>query len=167
MAIHAPLLVRTRAALAALLAICAAAASFALLALARAQPPADGAALGAPYEPGVVVVGFRAGAPGATRRGLLQHAGMARIADSGDGFSTIALRPGVSVQAAVAALRAQPSVAWAVPDYLAHAAQLPQPFYPNDPGNSGQPGGWAALQWNFAGAFGVGAPQAWANVATD
>ena len=58
-------------------------------------------------------------------------------------------------------------MAWAVPDYIAHAAQLPPPYYPDDPGNSGQPGGWEALQWNFAGAFGVGAPQAWANVAAD
>jgi len=56
-------------------------------------------------------------------------------------------------------------VAWAVPDYIAHAAQVPPPYIPNDPGNTGKPGGWQQLQWNFAGPFGVNAPQAWANVA--
>ena len=124
--------------------------------------------MSAPYEPGVVVVAFRSGASAATQRGALAHAGLARVAEGGDGFSTIALHRGMSVPAAVAALRSQRSVAWAVPDYVAHAAQeLPAPYYPNDPGSSGQPGGWQALQWNFAGAFGVGAPQAWANVAAD
>jgi serine protease len=39
------------------------------------------------------------------------------------------------------------------------------PFTPDDPGRSGSPAGWSRLQWNFAGAFGVGAPQAWGNVA--
>ena len=30
-----------------------------------------------------------------------------------------------------------------------------------------RPGDWQQLQWNFAGPFGVNAPQAWANVAAD
>ncbi len=34
------------------------------------------------------------------------------------------------------------------------------PFLPNDPGR-GAPGGWQALQWNFAGPAGVNAPDAW------
>jgi serine protease len=37
-------------------------------------------------------------------------------------------------------------------------------FIPNDPGIARQPGGWAALQWNFAGANGVNAPAAWDNL---
>jgi serine protease len=35
---------------------------------------------------------------------------------------------------------------------------------PNDPGRGSAPGGWERVQWNFAGPFGVGAPDAWANV---
>ena len=37
-----------------------------------------------------------------------------------------------------------------------------EPFFPNDRGDAGS-GGWEAVQWNFAGPYGVGAPQAWAN----
>jgi serine protease len=43
---------------------------------------------------------------------------------------------------------------------VAHAAQA---FVPNDPGGGSQPGGWEQLQWNFAGPFGVDAPDAWGN----
>ena len=38
-------------------------------------------------------------------------------------------------------------------------------FVPDDSGSGRVPGGWAALQWNFTGPFGVGAPAAWAHVA--
>jgi serine protease len=48
-------------------------------------------------------------------------------------------------------------VVHAVPNYVARAAT----FTPNDPGRSGA--GWAALQWNFTGAFGIGVQPAWDN----
>ena len=35
-------------------------------------------------------------------------------------------------------------------------------FAPNDPGKAG-PGGWAALQWNFTGPFGINIGAAWDN----
>jgi serine protease len=35
---------------------------------------------------------------------------------------------------------------------------------PNDPGTSGQPGGWQADQWNFLPGTGVDAPRAWDNL---
>jgi serine protease len=35
---------------------------------------------------------------------------------------------------------------------------------PNDPGMSGQPGGWQADQWNFLPGTGVDAPRAWDNL---
>jgi serine protease len=38
------------------------------------------------------------------------------------------------------------------------------PFFPDDPGSTGRPGGWAEEQWNFAGPYGVGAPGAWGNL---
>ena len=34
-------------------------------------------------------------------------------------------------------------------------------FLPNDPGRGQTPGGWAEVQWNFAGPAGVDAPGAW------
>jgi len=37
--------------------------------------------------------------------------------------------------------------------------------FPNDRGAGPAPGDWSQLQWNFAGPFGVNAPQAWANLA--
>lgn len=54
---------------------------------------------------------------------------------------------------------------WHRRDYIAHAAATA--FVPDDPGKAGVPGGWRALQWNFAGPFGVGAPEAWGNLIAD
>lgn len=69
------------------------------------------------------------------------------------------------VRATVARLRRRPGVAFAAPDPIAHAATLAPGAFPDDPGIAGFPGGLAALQWNFFGPDGVGAQQAWANVA--
>jgi serine protease len=56
-----------------------------------------------------------------------------------------------------------------VPDYIAHIAGegAPAELIPNDEGAARKIWGWEKLQWNFVGEFGVGAPQAWANVAAD
>jgi serine protease len=51
---------------------------------------------------------------------------------------------GVGLSAAQQALDANPSVAYAVPNYVAHASGIP-----NDPGLAGTPGGWERMQWNF------------------
>jgi serine protease len=98
--------------------------------------PAAGAA---GYVPGEVIV-----------RSGPQSAPVARVVE---------LREGRTVREAIARLRERPGVLSATPNYLARAS-----FVPNDPGRTGQPGGWAALQWNFAGPFGVNAPAAWDNV---
>ncbi|HEY5044403.1 MAG TPA: S8 family serine peptidase [Solirubrobacteraceae bacterium] len=74
------------------------------------------------------------------------------------------LADGVSVWTALRRLRRRHDVVWAVPDYRAHATGA---FVPNDPGLGGAPTDWEQLQWNFVGAFGVNAPEAWANVAAD
>jgi serine protease len=59
------------------------------------------------------------------------------------------LPPGVGVAEAADALRGNPRVAYAVPNYIATASAL----VPNDPGtvppHPGEKGGWTALQWNF------------------
>jgi serine protease len=69
-----------------------------------------------------------------------------------------------SVKRALARLRREPGVEWAVPNYVAHIAGG---FTPDDEGTGGAPGDWQQLQWNFVGPFGVNAPEAWANVAAD
>src|SRR4051794_35739900 len=58
-------------------------------------------------------------------------------------------------------MRDRQGVGWAVPNYLAHAAQG---FIPNDPGMGG---GWQAMQWNFLPDTGVNAPGAWENLIRD
>jgi serine protease len=75
------------------------------------------------------------------------------------------LPAGASMDGTLAKLRSQRNVAWAVPDYVAHATTI---SIPNDPGVTGStPGGWQQTQWNFNGTFGIDAPQAWANVIAD
>jgi serine protease len=96
----------------------------------------------------------------------------------------VALPSGVGVRRAVAALRGQPGVAYAAPNYIARASRrqpLLEPGVANDPGPlskpPGPPGGWVALQWNFlpwegtgtaslpVSAGGIDAIGAWRNLA--
>jgi serine protease len=111
------------------------------------------------YDPRRIVVKYAsASAPSA-------HTSRASASEPADGPTTRLLRlpAGVNLDAALAKLRSQKNVVWAVPDYVAHATAS----IPNDPGNTHTPGGWEQLQWNFSGLFGIDAPQAWANVAAD
>ena len=127
-----------------------------------AGAPAAVAASSAPYAPNEVIVGYGpAHAPGGARAarftGSREQPPSART-------RLLRLAPGVSVASALRRLRAQRGVAWAVPDYRAHVAGG---LIPNDEGANHHAGGWQELQWNFSGEFGVGAPEAWANVAAD
>jgi serine protease len=70
---------------------------------------------------------------------------------------------GESVAHAIARLRRKPDVQSAAPNAIAHASG----YIPPDPGRNGQPGGWQAVQWNFAGPYGVNAPDAWSNLMRD
>jgi serine protease len=86
---------------------------------------------------------------------------------SEDGSTTrsLAVPAGAALSATLAKVRAEKDVVWAVPDYVAHATVV---SIPNDPGATGNtPGGWQQTQWNFNGAFGIEAPEAWANVIAD
>ena len=78
------------------------------------------------YVPGEVVVGYKNGA-----------------------VATHGTEPGQSVPEAASELRRHPKVAYAVPNYVAHASQ----FTPNDP--------LLRRQWNFTGKYGIGMPDAW------
>jgi serine protease len=95
---------------------------------------------------------------------------MARTAGAGEPVvlashtRLLRLAPGVSVGSALRRLRARKDVVWAVPDYRAHVAGG---LIPNDRGDGNVAGDWQKLQWNFAGPFGVNAPQAWSNLAAD
>jgi serine protease len=69
------------------------------------------------------------------------------------------LPPGIGVRAAATALRRNPAVAYAAPNYLATISKAKQqadeklPEVPNDPGTlvglPGVPGGWVTKQWGF------------------
>jgi serine protease len=113
-----------------------------------------GALFGAPaasarssYEPSEIVVGY-APAPGPVAAEAVTR--------------LVRVPTGMSLDATLARVRRQKGVAWAVPDYVAHATGT---MIPNDPGESQSAGGWQALQWNFDSQFGIRAPQAWANAA--
>ncbi len=116
------------------------------------------------YAPAQILVKYATATPPRAR------AATARAAGAGDPQVTaphtrlLKLAPGVGVDAALRRLRGRRDVAWAVPDYRAHAAGG---LVPNDRGTGTAAGDWQQLQWNFAGPFGVNAPQAWANVAAD
>jgi serine protease len=141
-------------AVALILSVAALVAGYATPSRALADAPAN-------YVPGEIVVGY-ARATSATHA----VAASARASSSGVGAYTrlVRLPRGESVTAAIARLRRQRGVAWAVPNYVAHVSGG---LIPNDVGETSEPGGWQQLQWNFVGPFGVGAPEAWANVAAD
>jgi serine protease len=144
-----------------LAACCGAITSFCVPATAMAGSP--GAAPGA-YAPDEIVVRYAS-----TTRPPVRGA-VARSAPGGKAVTTAAhttlvhLAAGVSVIAALHRLHGRRDVIWAVPDYLAHVSDA---AIPNDPGTGKAPGDWRQLQWNFAGPFGVNAPEAWANLAAD
>ena len=113
------------------------------------------------YAPGTVVVGY---APSAAAPAAQQAVAASVGASVGGAPETrtrvLHVKPG-QVRATIAKLRRTPGVAYAAPDPIAHASDVP---LPDDPGIKGFPGGLAALQWNFYGPFGVNALQAWSNV---
>ncbi len=124
-----------------------------------ARPPAA-----ASYIPGEVIVGYSsAGGARASLSSTREVNGDATSAPT-SGEQMVRLPPGTGVWSAIARLRHQPGVAFAVPDYVAHIAGV---FIPNDRGRDGRRAGWEAVQWNFLAAAGVNAPEAWANLIAD
>ncbi len=114
-------------------------------------PP--GASGAADYVPGEVVVGYvpreasQVSADIATVAHGTRSAEPSTVAGQQDPTSKVIKLPGgITVKAEIARLRHQPGVAYAVPNYIAHAAGS---FIPNDPGRSHTPGGWQQMQWNF------------------
>jgi serine protease len=95
--------------------------AFAAMLAAAAAAPAAIAAASADYVPGELLVRF-----------------------DGGGERVLELPRGVAVGEATQALRSNPAVAYANPNYLAHASSVP-----NDPGVGAVPGDWRRTQWNF------------------
>jgi serine protease len=120
--------------------------SAAALALTLLVAPA--AAEGASYVPGQVIVKYRAGTAAGADSQLQKLAGTSTQRFLPGGSAQVAIADGESVRETVAELRKNPDVAYAVPNYKAHAAALP-----NDPG--------LRKQWNFVGPFGLGMEEAW------
>jgi serine protease len=133
----------------------------------------------AAYVPREVIVGYRAGAvetPALARFGVRSSTPAPT-----PGTRVLHLRSGETVSAAIARLRRQKGVAYAVPNYIAHEAggsphggsteaaqaQLAGEFYPDDGGRSDRAQGWELMQWNMLSDSGVNAPQAWANLLGD
>jgi serine protease len=118
----------------------------AVLALTLLAAPA--AAEAVDYVPGQVIVKYRAGTPESERAQLESLAGTDTRRELAGGSEQVAIEDGESVRATLAELRDDPNVAYAVPNYKAHASALP-----NDPG--------LRRQWNFLGPFGIGMEEAW------
>jgi serine protease len=120
----------------------------------------------ADYVPGQVIVGYRTASAPAEVADLSRRMGI-RLASPGAPTSSekiLRLPKGLGVAAAIARLRLLPGVAYAVPDYIAHAAGS---WVPDDPGRAHVARGWERLQWNFLPKAGVDAPGAWANLIAD
>jgi serine protease len=151
--------------------------------------PSARAVTEAPYAPGKVVVGYAPSDTPSASAAIAHAAGAVDPVTVESHTRVLTLGAHASVARALARLRHTRGVAWAVPDYIAHAAVMPrshpaasaaelvgpvatraaapgEPF-PNDPGLAKTPGGWSKLQWNFVGPFGVEAPGAWGNLIAD
>ncbi len=113
-------------------------------ALARAEQPGT-----APYVPGEVIVRYADGTGKATQATIESEAGTEPVSALPDGSKELEVQDDESVGETLSELRADPRVAYAVPNYIAHASA-----FPNDPG--------FPLQWNFSGPFGINMPEAWA-----
>jgi serine protease len=118
-----------------------------------------GPARAADYLPHEVIVGYK---PVGSAAEMSLRARGIHVAAGATRSSVLRLSAGESVPAAIARLRRRPDVAYAEPDFIAHAAGG---FYPDDRGRSNQ--GWEKLQWNMLPAAGVDAPAAWSNLLGD
>jgi serine protease len=119
------------------------------------------AARGADFVPGRVIVGLRPATTLAVRD-VSRLMGVRATPGASPRERILKLKRGASVWKAIARLRREPGVAYAVPDYIAHIAG--GEWFPNDPGKAGTPGGWTKLQWNLLPTEGIDAPGAWANL---
>ena len=117
-------------------------AALALLLLVPAAARADD------YVPDEVIVRYDEGTGGGVAARVAAEAGAEAVQTLPGGSEQLAIDDGDSVRETIAELREDPNVAYAVPNWRAHAAGVP-----DDPG--------FRLQWNFFGANGINVPEAW------
>ncbi len=128
---------------------------------ARASDSAGVANQGPTYVPGEIVVGYAPGPAAGVARDVMQRSGLRTTTTSPPDAQIVRVPKGETVSEALARVRGQRGIAYAVPDYIAHSDGR---YIPNDPGRAHTAGGWRATQWNFLQAAGVDAPQAWSNL---
>ncbi|HXW58495.1 MAG TPA: S8 family serine peptidase [Solirubrobacteraceae bacterium] len=126
--------------------------------------PAARVTRGGAYAPDEILVKFATGTSPQARMASERSMGDIDPVAIASHTRLLHLAAGVSMEAALGRLRHQRDVDWAVPNYVAH---ITGQLIPNDEGDGHAPGDWQLLQWNFAGQFGVHAPEAWANLAED
>jgi len=107
------------------------------------------AAASAPYVPGEVIVRYEDGTSSALEKDVQAASGTESGGAVPGGSQTLRIEDGDSVGETVSQLRADPTVAYAVPNYVARASG----YFPNDPG--------FRMQWNLSGLTGVNMPDAW------
>jgi serine protease len=117
--------------------------------LALAMLALPGGAAAADYVPGQVIVKYRDGTTATAESHAQRQAGTDTRRPLPGGSTQLRIKNGDSVKQTLEKLRANPEVAYAVPNYRAHASAL----FPNDPG--------FRLQWNFSGPFSINMPDAW------
>jgi serine protease len=108
----------------------------------------------ADVAPGKVIVRFKRDATRHERARVQSLTGTRFGTVLPGGSRTLRIADHQSVATTLRELRAHDKVAYAVPDYKVHASAF-------DPNDTGRGTGWQPLQWNFAGTWGVNAPQAW------
>jgi serine protease len=96
-----------------------------------------------------VIVHYRADVGRAAESGVESVTGTVADGDLSDNSKHLQIEDGATVRDTVSELRRDPRVAYAVPNFVAHASAVE----PNDPG--------FPLQWNFWGPFGINMPDAW------
>jgi serine protease len=101
------------------------------------------------YVPDEVIVGYEDGTSGGVAAQVTEEAGAEAIQTLPGGSEQLQIDDGESVRATIAELRADPNVAYAVPNWRARAAAT----VPNDPG--------VRLQWNLFGEYGINVVEAW------
>ena len=111
----------------------------------------------ADYRPGEVVVKYASDLSSSDRARIQRSVGVRDPLVFAPYSRKLTIVDGDGVWETVRELRAQDGVVSAHPNFIARASG----YVPNDPGKLNTPQGWAQTQWNFAGPFGVKAPDAW------
>lgn len=120
--------------------------SAAASALSLLVAPAAHAATFAEQE---VIVKYRDGATAVVEERAQDRTGTDAAGPAVAGSEPLAIEDGESVRETVQELQSDPAVAYARPNYIAHASSL----QPDDPSFD--------RQWNFTGSFGINMPEAW------